>query len=171
MKKIFAAWILVAGLMMPACGRSPLDDSSRPAGSGGATGVGTGVFPPSPGRFLCGAETCSTSSQQCCLGIDSGGGLSATCGSLTSTCNGAAFQCDEPADCRTGGTACCFGLDSPGASSSGLNLGSRCQPAASCVGPGRFILCATDADCGPKGGVCCAALGLPTCQPGCPLSS
>jgi len=158
-----------------ACGRSSLDA----AGSGGTTGAGfppMGVLPPSPGVFLCGLERCSTSSQQCCLGITTAGGLGASCGRLGSACTGAALQCDEPADCRVSSSAstvssvCCFGLDSPATApvSGGVGIGSRCETAASCVGLGRFILCRTDADCGPKGGVCCASVGIPTCQPRCP---
>ena len=179
MKNFSTAFVLIGCLAasltgLPACGRSPLDEPHAPAGAGGNGGVGTtGLLPPSPGLFLCGTAVCTTSSQQCCLGVDSTGGLGASCAKIGSTCGGAAFQCDEPADCRgsAGGASsvCCFGLDSPvaSASASGLGLGSRCESAAACVGPGRLVLCATDADCGPKGGVCCAAIGLPVCQPRC----
>jgi len=160
------------------CGRSSLDDADDPAGSGGTTGAGfppIGVLPPSPGVFLCGLERCATSSQQCCLGATTAGGLGASCGRLGSACTGAALQCDEPADCRVSSSAdtasvCCFGLDSPATapSAGGVGIGSRCETAASCVGLGRFILCRTDTDCGPKAGVCCASVGIPTCQPRCP---
>jgi hypothetical protein len=182
MKKFSTARVLIGCLVAclsaaPACGRSPLDE---PKAAGGAAGAGatTGVLPPSPGLFLCGTAICSTSSQQCCLGVDVAGGLGATCGRIGATCAGAAFQCDEPADCRgsasatTSSPVCCFGLDSPAASSgsaSALGVGSRCESAAACAGAGRFVLCRTDADCGPNGklGVCCASIGLPVCQPRC----
>lgn len=177
LNRLSTALLLFAGAALAglACGRTPLDESKGTSGSGGTTGGGsTGVLPPSPGLFLCGSTTCSTSSQQCCLGVDAKGGLGATCGRIGSACAGAAFQCDEPADCRGSATApvCCFGLDSPAASSdgsAGLGFGSRCESAVACAGAGRFILCATDADCGPKsqGQVCCAAIGLPICQPRC----
>jgi len=173
MRNLFTVCLLMAGsLAIPACGRTPLDEPGASTGSGGSGGRGS-LLPPSPGLFLCGTTTCATSSQQCCLGVDAAGGLGASCAKVGSACDGAAFQCDEPADCRgsaAGASAvCCFGLDSPvaSASASGLGLGSRCESAAACVGPGRLILCATDADCGPKGGVCCAAVGLPVCQPQC----
>ncbi|HEX2660899.1 MAG TPA: hypothetical protein VHU40_21605 [Polyangia bacterium] len=177
-KHLSTAFLLLAcfALAGAACGRSPLDESKGTAGSGGTTGAGsTGVLPPSPGLFLCGSTICSTSSQQCCLGIDPTGGLGTSCGRIGAACAGAAFQCDEPADCHGSPAApvCCFGLDSPAASSggAGLGFGSRCESAAACAGAGRFILCATDADCASKvagqNQVCCAAIGLPVCQPRC----
>lgn len=123
--------------------------------------AGPDLPPPTPGRLVCGPETCDVKTQTCCVSL-AVGSVGARCVPVGTTCPGAALVCDEPADCP--GAVCCFGLQTTG----GVGLGSQCSARAACSGLGRFVVCRTNADCGGTSPACCSVGGVPLCQPACP---
>lgn len=80
----------------------------------------------------CGGIACPASKPQCC--VDSAGGAPPVCVAEGEACPRVRLRCDDSDDCAGG--ACC--LDGPA---------SQCRPAAGCIGPPRFVLCASHADC------------------------
>jgi len=163
---VFAVVLATAG----GCGRTDFD--TGPAGDAGTLPTGLAGLPSTPGLFICGSTICATATQQCCLGLASSGALSASCLPLAASCGGASLQCDEPADCAGAAkgqgqaNVCCAGV----AVASGalpVSIGSQCVAATQCAGTGHFTVCRVDGDC-PRGSVCCAGDGVPTCLATCP---
>ena len=141
-----------------------IDGGTRDAGTGGAArDAGPDLPPSNPGVVACGAMTCDSKTQSCCVSL--AGGAVATCVPTGTACAGTSLVCDEPGDCASG--VCCFGFQAGGA---GLSIGSRCTSRASCGGFGRFVVCRKDADCGAAAPLCCisALSGVPVCQATCP---
>jgi len=141
--------------------------ASGAGGTGGtaATALGTRTAAggegstPGKGTVKCGASTCSSSTQACCL--DAYAGTAACidselfCGTPTST--GAPATCDEKSDCPQGESCCLH-------SGAGY-LSILCMPAAECPGdfpsvmnrvlcasPAEQRACAPDETCTPWGG-------------------
>lgn len=123
--------------------------------------AGPDLPPSTPGTLLCGAQTCDTRTQSCCVSITAGS-AGARCVPAGTACSGVGLVCDEPGDCATG--TCCVGLQLGGA---GVSVGSQCVVRAACVGVGRFVVCRTNSDCAAPTPVCCQALGVPICQATC----
>ena len=118
------------------------------------------VLPPStPGVLVCGAQSCNTQTQACCVSV-AVGAVGATCVPAGTACPGASLGCDEPADCAATGV-CCFGLQ---ARAGGVSVGSSCTSRNACGGFGRFVVCRQNGDCAAATPFCCNSLGVPTCQ-------
>jgi hypothetical protein len=162
---VFAVALAAGG----GCGRTDFDTGSR--GDAGTLPTGLAGLPSTPGIFICGSSFCATATQQCCLGLSSSGALSASCLPLAASCGGASLQCDEPADCtsisKSQSNVCCAGVAVATGGALPVSLGSQCVAATQCAGTGHFTVCRVDGDC-PRGSVCCAGDGVPTCLATCP---
>lgn len=111
-----------------------------------------GLLAATPGEIRCGATTCASRTEQCCLAPD-GDPVTNGCGSRAeSKCNGTQLtrHCDETSDCGAGEVCCVSNVESPP-----VTLGSYCMAAASAASCGGAIACGSDDDC--------SALSLPAC--------
>lgn len=122
--------------------------------------------------LICGDALCGEA-EGCCFNVNA-----TTCYQLdiadgVQGCSGR-VQCDDADACNGEGEVCCASFSHPDRRAEVVNrdyIESSCQPAAACVGPTRWPVCNSDADCG-EGLECCrnvtsnprVSLGL--CAPG-----
>jgi hypothetical protein len=133
-------------------GGLPVDADAAPgADAADATPTDAAVgWPLDPGKITCGATTCSTPADICCIESDSG----ACQPSVSSTCNGLRVACDETSDCAPGQNCCIVTNDIVPAVGPPMSTtaGYTCSP-ASCAQYGYMIhrvtfqACKTSADC------------------------
>lgn len=138
-------------------GRDAAADSSIPPNDGGG-GPGT----PTPDQISCGATTCNSTTDVCCIDRNQ----AQTCITKGTTCDqGIAQGCDDKADC-TGGDVCCGAQGAAGPA-------IECKPTCGSIqGFPLPQLCKTDSECG--GGVpcvttACSGRTIQTCGPINPL--
>lgn len=133
--------------------------SNVEAGSDAGPGSTTNLTP-DPGMLRCGAQSCDTSEQTCCVQTDGGG----RCvngngnGGGPNGCGPAALRarCDEKADCEDEGDVCCGTLEfqvGPGFPFRGLR--TQCDDRCGMGVAGRLErqICKTNAEC-PDAGSC-----------------
>ena len=116
------------------------------AGNGDGSATVDGGLPSDPGAVSCGASTCTTSTQYCCIRFEFDGGVAdASC--VADDAGGAACQtfkerCNEAADCDAG-SVCCAELLAGGS--------STCRKASTdpndLCGAGGVQLCRTNTEC------------------------
>lgn len=91
-------------------------EAAPTADAGGTTcDAPDGGLPCDPGIVRCGAESCATPGEACCIS-QSGGAPSATCQPKGATCNDPIVElgCDETGDCAAG-EICCSSMSPSGA--------------------------------------------------------
>jgi hypothetical protein len=124
-------------------GSTPIDGSTVSDGSTTADGGTT------PGQIACGATSCNSANQVCCIrfafdaGADGGPGVSRTCTAPNQCQGGAVSECDEKADCPMNQVCCLqFGASGPRGS---------CQNGCGTFG---IQMCKTTLECTNDGGTC-----------------
>jgi hypothetical protein len=129
------------------------DGSSSGGGEAGSSGGGQDSGPPpipvpeggapsTPGLVSCGAVSCTTSSQHCCVAPGGDAGATRTCEPYNGgncPANGITLDCLEAADCASG--VCC----------APLAFGPQSTTCRSSCGTGNFQVCRTDSECAGRG--------------------
>ena len=123
---------------------------------GGNTGGASGGTVHTATGIACGASTCVSGSEECCVGGGEGGDVSASC-SPTGTCEGdAALGCSSSASCTAPGLVCC--LDPRGETPT-----ATCKATCGAGESESLQLCASNAEC--KTGTCQSTpIGVGVCR-------